>query len=145
MRRTVPDFERITSDWVVAPSVVVADPVEELAVGDPGGREEAVVAFDQVVGGQHRLDVVARLDGGRALGVVARPELPLHLATHRLERRCRDDPFRGPPDADQQIDAGVGPGGRDGPGHVAVGDQPDPGSGRPHRGDQPRRGGAGRG
>ena len=42
--RTVPDLDRITSDWVVDAVAVVVDALEQLAVGDAGGGEEAVVA-----------------------------------------------------------------------------------------------------
>src|SRR4051794_19339148 len=54
-------------------AAVVADAPQELAVGDAGGREEAVVAGHEVVGGEHLVEVVAALDGGGALAVVAGP------------------------------------------------------------------------
>ena len=48
--RTVPDLERMTSDWVVAPWLLEVHALQQLAVGDAGGGEEAVVAGDEVVG-----------------------------------------------------------------------------------------------
>ena len=62
------------------PEVVVADALEQLAVGDPGGGEEAVVPAHQVVGGEHRVEVVAGLDGRRRSLVVAGPQASLDLA-----------------------------------------------------------------
>ena len=41
------------------PELVVADALEQLAVGDAGGGEEAVVPLDQVVGGEDGVEVVA--------------------------------------------------------------------------------------
>src|SRR3954447_11766942 len=43
---------------------VVVDPLEDLAVGDAGDGEEAVVSLHEVVGGEHPLEVVPRRDGG---------------------------------------------------------------------------------
>src|SRR5690606_12421257 len=37
---------------------VVAHALQEVTVGDAGGREEAVVAGDEVVGGEHLVEVV---------------------------------------------------------------------------------------
>ena len=42
------------------PATVVAHPLHQLTVGDPGGDEEAVVAGDEVVGLQDLVEVVAR-------------------------------------------------------------------------------------
>src|SRR5438067_554879 len=44
-----------------------ADALDHRAVGDPGGGEEDVVAFDEVVDRQDAVEVVAGLEGGLAL------------------------------------------------------------------------------
>src|SRR5664280_1741090 len=98
----------------VGPEPVVTDAGEQLPVGDPGGGEEAVVAADQVVGVEDRIEVVAEIEGGPALNIVAGPEAALDLPTHRLEGGGRDDPLGCPPDAHQEVHPGVGPGGGDG-------------------------------
>ena len=53
-RGAVPKRERITSDSVVAPGRPVADALEHIAIGDPGGREEHVFARAQIIGGEIR-------------------------------------------------------------------------------------------
>ena len=70
--RIVPLRERITSESVVRAAGAVADAAHQLAVGDAGGDEEAVVAGDEVVGGEHEVgvEVVAGVDGALALVVV---------------------------------------------------------------------------
>src|SRR5919198_66730 len=68
-----------------------ADAVEEGAVRHARGRDEDVVAADEVVGRQHALGVVARVDELRPLLVVSRPEPPLHRAAETLDGRRRDD------------------------------------------------------
>ena len=59
------------------PLAVEVHAPQQLAVGDPGGGEEAVVAPDQVVGGQHRVEVVAgpdaRPSARRRCGATAGP------------------------------------------------------------------------
>ena len=83
MRRTVPERERITSDSVVdALRALVADALEHVAVGHAGRGEEAVVAGHEVVDAEHPLEVVAGVDRGLALGVVARPQ-PARAAARR--------------------------------------------------------------
>ena len=57
--------------------LVVAHPMEQFAVGDTGGGEEAVVPLDQVIGGEDGVEVVAGGEGGLALAFVARPEAAL--------------------------------------------------------------------
>src|SRR4051812_29020899 len=49
-----------------APAVVV-HALQQLAVGDAGGGEEAVLAGDEVVLGQDPVEVVAGVEGGLAL------------------------------------------------------------------------------
>src|SRR5215204_2483654 len=106
-----------------------ADPAQELAVGDAGGGEEDVVAPDQVVDGEHLVEVVAGVEGGPALVVVAGPEAAVHGAVEALEGAGGDHRLGGAADADQHVDTGALAGGHDGPGDVAVGDQLDPGPG----------------
>src|SRR5919202_66040 len=50
--------------------------LRQLAVGDAGGGEEHVAAPDQVIDGQDLVEVVAGLEGGPALVVVAGPQPP---------------------------------------------------------------------
>src|ERR1700733_602706 len=52
----------------------VADALEDVAVGYPGGGEEDVLAGAEVVGGEDLVEVVAGVDRGAPLLVVARPE-----------------------------------------------------------------------
>src|SRR6185437_12068524 len=105
--------------------LVILDTLEELTVGDAGGGEEAVVALDEVIGGQERVKLVAGVDGGIPLGIVARVELALDLGAHALERGGGDDTFGRPADAEEDVDAGTGPARGDGAGHVTVGDEAD--------------------
>ena len=84
---------------------------------------------DEVVGGQHRVEVVAGVDGPLALVVVGGAEPALDDAAEALDRAGGDDALGGAADAEQQVDAGVGPGRHDGAGDVAVGDEPQPGAG----------------
>src|SRR5690349_14229820 len=55
----------------------VAHTLEQLAVGDAGADEEAVVARYEVVGGEDRVEVVTGVDGLLALVVVLGPEAAL--------------------------------------------------------------------
>ena len=126
----------MTSDWVVAPRGVVVHALEQLAVGDAGGGEEAVVARHEVVGAQHLVEVVAGVEGGVALVVVAGPEPALELAAHALEGGGGDDALGRAADAEEDVGARVGQGGGDGAGHVAVGDEADAGAGLADLGDE---------
>src|SRR4051812_21703865 len=117
-------------------AVVEVDTAQQLAVGDTGGGEEAVVTLDEVVGGEHPVEVVASGDGGRPLAVVARPQAPLDLPAHALEGSGGDHAFGSAADAEQDVGTGVGPGGGDGAVDVAVGDEPHPRPGRPDLGDE---------
>ena len=94
----------------------------------PGGGEEAVVPLDEVVGGEHGLEVVAGVERRGPLLFVAGEEPPLDLATHALERGGGQHAFGRAADAEQDVGAGTGPSGGDGAGHVPVGDQPDAGA-----------------
>ena len=137
--RTVPLRERITSECVVTPVAAVAHAAHQLAVGDAGGHEEGVVAGDEVVGAEHEVgvEVVPGVQRALALVVVLRPQLALDLAADALHRAGRDDALRGAADAEHQVDAGVGAGGHDRAGHVAVGDVLDAGAGLADVLDQP--------
>src|SRR4029453_3870745 len=97
--------------------------------GDAGGGEEDVVPPDQVVDVQHLVQVVAGVEGGPALVVVAGPQAAVHGAVEALEGAGGDHRLGGAADADQHVDAGALAGGHDRPGDVAVGDQLDPGPG----------------
>src|SRR5690606_17764465 len=107
----------------------VAYPSQQVTGGDPGGYEEAVVPLDQLVGGQHAVQVVAGRPGLLPLGVIARPEPGVQRPTHALERAGGHDPLRRAADAHQHVHVGLLPGGADRAGDVAVGDELDPGAG----------------
>src|SRR6185312_2829024 len=111
-----------------APVPLVAHASEQVAVGDPGGGEEAVVPLDQVIGQQDGVDVVALGLGQLALLVVAGPQPALQLAPHALDGAGGQHSLGGAADAEEDVDPGSGPGGGHDPGHVAVGDQPDAGA-----------------
>src|SRR5207248_1548016 len=130
--RLRPHDERLRGGAV---AVVVHAP-EQLAVGDAGGREEAVVAGDEVVDREHAVDVVAAGDGGLPLVVVARPQPALHVAAHALEGGGGHHALGRSADAEHDVDVEERPGGSDGAEHVAVGDEPGARAGRPHLGDQ---------
>ena len=135
-RRTVPDFERMTSDWVVttwgskctpfssSPSVMPVAAKKQLS---PATRSSVLSTFVEVVAGGH---------GRVALLVVAGPQPALQLAAHALEGGRGDDALGRAADAEEDVGAGVGPGGRDGAGDVAVGDQADAGAGLADLGDE---------
>src|SRR5919106_5634428 len=117
-------------------ATVEADPAEQLAVGDAGGGEEHVVAPDQVVDGEDLVEVVAGVQGGPALLVVAGPQPAEHRPVQALEGAGGDDALGGAADADGDVHAGVVAGGHDGPGDVAVEQELDPGPGGPDPPDQ---------
>src|SRR5215208_6792424 len=85
---------------------LVAHALQDVAVGDTGGGEEAVVAPDEVVDGQHLLEVIAGVERGLALLVVARPQPAEQLAADALKRRGRDHALGGPADSPQHVDGG---------------------------------------
>src|SRR3954467_8931068 len=66
----------------------VVDAAHQVPVGDAGGDEEAVVAGDQVVGGEHevRVEVVAGVERLLSLLVVLGPQPALDGPAQRLHR-----------------------------------------------------------
>lgn len=50
--RTVPDLDRITKEAVVRAAVVVVHTPHQVAVGDAGAGDEAVVPGDEIVRAQ---------------------------------------------------------------------------------------------
>jgi hypothetical protein len=106
---------------------LVAHALEQVAVRDPGGGEEHVVPGHEVLGREHAGEVVALLESGGALGVVAGPQAAEDLAAEALERAGRDHALGRAADPEEDVGAGSGPGHRDRAGHVAVRDEPDPG------------------
>src|SRR5579884_2556742 len=65
------------------------DALHQLTVGHAAGREEHVVGPDQVVAGEHALEVSfgqASLNGVPLFLLGARPQLALHLAPQALSR-----------------------------------------------------------
>src|SRR4029077_9645156 len=67
----------------------VANALEDVAVGDAGGGEEDVLARAEVVGCEDLPEVVALVDRGAALVVVAGPEAAEQLPAPRLPRPPR--------------------------------------------------------
>src|SRR5215210_266516 len=89
------------------PAPEIPDPLEGLARGDTGRREEHVVAPDQVVERELPLGVCQTvlfelLD----LGALRRPHPGLHLSSEALHDRRREDTFRGPSDTDDGVQVG---------------------------------------
>ena len=108
-----------------------ADTTQQFAVGDAGGGEEDVLAGDEVVEREDLVEVVAGVEGPLALVVVAGPEAALDGAAEGLEGAGGDDAFGRAADAEEDVGSRLGPGGGDGAGDVAVGNEPDPGAGLP--------------
>jgi hypothetical protein len=79
---------------------------------------------------------VARVERAAAFGVVPGRELAQNDPAEALQRARGDDALRRSPDAEHQIDPGALAGGHDGAGHVAVGNQVDPGACGADLGDQ---------
>src|SRR6476469_2068219 len=79
----------------------VAHALEQVAVADAGGAEEHVVARHEIVAREHLVEVVAGVERGLLLFVVARVQPTEHLAAHALERSCGDDTFRRSTDAEE--------------------------------------------
>src|SRR6185436_12167765 len=82
----------------------VADALQDVAVGDAGGREEDVLPRAEIIGSEDPVEVVASIDRGGALLVVARPETAQHLAAHRLQCGSREDSLRRAADPPEQVD-----------------------------------------
>ena len=79
----------------------------------------------EVVGDEHAVEVVAEVERGAALVVVAGPEPALDRAAEALDARRGDHAFGRAADAEQHVDAGVAPRDRDRAGDVAVLDELD--------------------
>ena len=62
MRRTVPERERITIDSVSTPVADHAHASQQRSARHAGRGDEDVLALDEVVGGQHPVEVVAGVD-----------------------------------------------------------------------------------
>ena len=114
----------------------VPNALQEVAVGDAGGGEEHVLAGDEPVDVEDFIEVVAGVDRGLALGVVARPEPAEQLPAEALDRRRREHALRRPADPPEQVDSGLRGNGEQRRGDVAVADQPDPGSDLADLGDR---------
>jgi len=104
---------------------VEAHAVQQFTVGHAGGGEEAVVSANQIVGGEHAIEVVALGDRGISLGLVSSPQLALDLAPHAFEGSGGCDTLGRAADTEENVDAGVGPGGGNGSEDVAVADELD--------------------
>ena len=104
---------------------VEAHAAHEVAVGHAGGREEAVLARDEILGREHALEVVARVARVLRLVVVARPQASEHRAADAADGGGREHALGRAADAPQQVDARVGHGREQRARDVAVGDQAD--------------------
>src|SRR5690625_2385374 len=103
---------------------VIAHASQQVAVGDAGGGEVAVVGSDQIVGGQHPLEIVTGVDGLLALLLVLGGEPALEHATGGLDGAGGDDALGGAAQPQQHVHAGAA-GGSDRAGHVPVHDELD--------------------
>src|SRR5690625_3134131 len=103
---------------------VVAHAAQQVAVGDAGGGEVAVVGGDQIVGGQHALQIVAGVDGLLSFLVVLGGEPALEHAAGGLDGAGGDDALGGAAQPQQHVHAGAA-GGGDRAGHVPVHDELD--------------------
>src|SRR5690625_1530981 len=74
---------------------VVAHAAQQVAVGDAGGGEVAVVGGDQIIGGQHALQIVAGVDGLLSFLVVLGGEPALEHAAGGLDGAGGDDALGG--------------------------------------------------
>src|SRR5690242_8484569 len=106
----------------------VAHALQQIAVADAGGAEEHVVAGDEVVLREHPVEVVAGVERGLALGVVARVQSTEDLAPDALERGGGDDALGGAADAEEDVGAAARGGDGDRAGDVAIGDELDAGA-----------------
>ena len=144
MRRTVPDFERITSDCVVAPPARYCTPRSRSPLVTPVAQKKMFSPRDQVAGVQDAVEVVARGERLLALLVVLGPQPALERAAHARDRRRRDDPLGGAADPEQQVDVALVARRGDRAGDVAVGDEADAGARVADLLRRGRRGAAGR-
>jgi hypothetical protein len=126
--RIVPLRDRHHERLGVRLAGAVADAVHELAVGDAGRDEEAVVGRHEVVGRQDAIQIVPGVDRALALVVIDGPQLALDDAADGLDRARRDDALGRAADADEQVDPGVGTRCGDAAGDVAVDDELDAGT-----------------
>src|SRR5699024_11547795 len=95
---------------------------------DAGGGEVAVVRGDEIVGGQHPVEVVTGVEGLLVLGVVGGGEAALDHPAGGLDGAGGDDALRGAAGAEHHVHPGAA-GGRDRGRHVAVHDELHPGPG----------------
>ena len=102
--------------------LAVANAAQQLTVGDTGCGKEAVVAGDQVVGGQHAVEVVAGFQRLFTLCLVGRCQAALDNATGCLDSARCDNAFGGAAGAEHEVHAGVFAAGCDSAGDVTVED-----------------------
>ena len=85
----------------------VLDATHHRRVGNGRRREDAVVAFYQVVEGHDAVDVVnAHFPAAFPFFVGIRDEAGLHIAAQAFQGRRSQDAFRGAADAHEDVDAG---------------------------------------
>src|ERR1700736_1639995 len=97
------------------PEVVIDHAMQELAVGDTGGRERHILASHQVVDGVDAAQVL-EAGGARLLLLVAgaQPEPALQVAAKAFQRAGRQHRLWQATDAEHHIDARALEGGHDG-------------------------------
>ena len=117
--------------------IVKVNPVEQVAVADPGHGEEHLLAAAQVVRPQHPHRVSARRPARRRLLRRSHPELALNFPAHAPNRGGGDDPLRSPADPEERVDARLRVAHRDRRLHVAVGDELDSRARHPKLLDEP--------
>src|SRR6056297_1084329 len=127
IRRTVPLRERITRLCVRAPRLSNRTPRNSAPSVSPVAAKKQLSLL---------IKVETCLDHGGPFLVALRRETSLDLATHRLARRCGDDPLGGATDAEEHVGARIRPTGGHRAVDVAVCDQPDPRTARSDLADQ---------
>src|SRR5918999_690768 len=114
---------------------LVADAAEQGPVGDTGGREEHLLAGDEVLGRQGAVQAVAAVEEGLSLPVISGIQLSLDRSADAGERAGSDHSFGRAAHTHQDVGALRG-GREDGSGDVAIGDESHPGAGLPDPGHQ---------
>ena len=106
--RTVPDCERMTSDWVVAPKSWNRTPRKKSPSVMPVAAKKQLSLATRSSVVSTRVEVVAEGLGGAPLLVVARVQDALDLAAEALEGGGGDDALGRAADAEEDVGAGVG-------------------------------------
>lgn len=103
----------------------VAHAFHDFTVGDSRCAEEDVVAFDEILGREHLIEVVPSLLCSKTLGIVPGPQLRLDRSPHATHRTGSDDPFRCAAHPGEDVDARAITHCHHGTGNVAIHDELD--------------------